>query len=129
MFEKSTWIRLPRNVVIGHGVIEQTADAVADLHISGRPLVVTSPTAGDVAGDAAPAAAVRADGLAPSQQEHLGVVADEDRDDRRRVGRVCHRRVIRRQSPSVSGWYDRSGGPTASARPADRSDVQPSVNN
>jgi glycerol-1-phosphate dehydrogenase [NAD(P)+] len=51
MFEKSTWIRLPRNVVVGHGVLEQTAAAVADLHLSGRPLVVTSPTPRTVAGD------------------------------------------------------------------------------
>jgi glycerol-1-phosphate dehydrogenase [NAD(P)+] len=51
MFDKSTWIRLPRNVVVGHGAIEETADAVADLHLSGRPLVVTSPTPRQVAGD------------------------------------------------------------------------------
>ena len=44
MFEKSTWIRLPRNVVVGHDVIEQTGDALADLGLSGQPLVVTSPT-------------------------------------------------------------------------------------
>jgi hypothetical protein len=51
MFDKRTWIRLPRNVVVGHDVIHQTADAVADLHLSGRPLVVTSPTANEVAGE------------------------------------------------------------------------------
>ncbi len=51
MFEKSTWIRLPRNVVVGHGVLDRTAEAVAELHLSGQPLVVTSPTAGEVAGD------------------------------------------------------------------------------
>jgi len=51
MFEKSTWIRLPRNVVVGHGVLEQTGDAVAELHLSGVPLVVTSPTPKSVAGD------------------------------------------------------------------------------
>jgi glycerol-1-phosphate dehydrogenase [NAD(P)+] len=44
MFEKRAWIRLPRNVVIGHGVIEETATALADLHLDGMPLVVTSPT-------------------------------------------------------------------------------------
>jgi len=44
MFEKSTWIRLPRNVVVGHDVVEQTGDALADLGLSGQPLVVTSPT-------------------------------------------------------------------------------------
>lgn len=51
MFDKSTWIRLPRNVVVGHGVLEQTGDVVADLHLSGRPLVVTSPTPRAVAGE------------------------------------------------------------------------------
>lgn len=51
MFEKSTWIRLPRNVVVGHGVIEQTGEAVSEVHLSGRPLVVTSPTPQEVAGD------------------------------------------------------------------------------
>jgi len=51
MFEKSKWIRLPRNVVVGHGALEETADAVADLHLSGRPLIVTSPTPRQVAGD------------------------------------------------------------------------------
>jgi glycerol-1-phosphate dehydrogenase [NAD(P)+] len=51
MFGKSTWIRLPRNVLVGHGVIERTAAAVDDLHLSGRPLVVTSPTPREVAGE------------------------------------------------------------------------------
>ncbi|QIO22277.1 NAD(P)-dependent glycerol-1-phosphate dehydrogenase [Haloarcula sp. JP-L23] len=51
MFEKSTWIRLPRNVVIGHGVLDQTLAAVEELHLSGRPLVVSSPTPHAVAGE------------------------------------------------------------------------------
>ena len=51
MFDKETWIRLPRNVVVGHGVLAETADAVGELHLSGQPLVVTSPTAQSVAGD------------------------------------------------------------------------------
>jgi glycerol-1-phosphate dehydrogenase [NAD(P)+] len=51
MFEKSTWIRLPRNVVVGHGVIDDTVAAVGDLHLAGDPLVVTSPTPRAVAGD------------------------------------------------------------------------------
>ena len=51
MFEKSTWIRLPRSVVVGHGVVEQTADVLDDIHLPGTPLVVTSPTPWDVAGD------------------------------------------------------------------------------
>jgi glycerol-1-phosphate dehydrogenase [NAD(P)+] len=51
MFEKSTWIRLPRNVVVGHGVLDETVAAVDDLHLGGRPLVVTSPTPRKVAGE------------------------------------------------------------------------------
>ena len=51
MFEKATWIRLPRNVVVGHGVLSQTVDAVEDVHLSGRPLVVSSPTPHEVAGE------------------------------------------------------------------------------
>ncbi|RQG97940.1 NAD(P)-dependent glycerol-1-phosphate dehydrogenase [Natrarchaeobius chitinivorans] len=44
MFEKSTWIRLPRNVVVGHGVRSAVVDVVDDIHLHGRPLLVTSPT-------------------------------------------------------------------------------------
>ncbi len=44
MFDKSAWIRLPRNVLVGHGVIDQTVAVVDDLHLTGRPLLVTSPT-------------------------------------------------------------------------------------
>ncbi|HKL29291.1 MAG TPA: NAD(P)-dependent glycerol-1-phosphate dehydrogenase [Natrialbaceae archaeon] len=51
MFEKSTWIRLPRNVVVGHGVLPETTRVIADLHLHGRPLVVTSPTPRKIAGD------------------------------------------------------------------------------
>jgi glycerol-1-phosphate dehydrogenase [NAD(P)+] len=51
MFEKSTWIRLPRNVVVGHGVLSEAVSVVSDLHVSGRPLVVTSPTPNEVAGE------------------------------------------------------------------------------
>jgi glycerol-1-phosphate dehydrogenase [NAD(P)+] len=51
MFEKSTWIRLPRNVVVGHDVLEDVGAVVADTHLAGRPLVVTSPTPKQVAGD------------------------------------------------------------------------------
>ena len=52
MFEKSTWIRLPRNVLVGHGVIDDLGAAVDELYLSGRPLVVTSPSPNDLAGDA-----------------------------------------------------------------------------
>jgi len=51
MFQKSKWIRLPRNVVVGHDALDETAAAVEDLYLSGRPLVVTSPTPRQVAGD------------------------------------------------------------------------------
>ncbi|AXG06618.1 NAD(P)-dependent glycerol-1-phosphate dehydrogenase [Haloplanus rubicundus] len=44
MFEKSTWIKLPRNVVVGHGVLDDLGDVVDDLSVVGRPLVVTSPS-------------------------------------------------------------------------------------
>jgi glycerol-1-phosphate dehydrogenase [NAD(P)+] len=51
MFEKSTWIRLPRNVVVGHDVLGDAVAVVEDLHLAGDPLVVTSPTPREVAGD------------------------------------------------------------------------------
>ncbi|WP_227375632.1 NAD(P)-dependent glycerol-1-phosphate dehydrogenase [Haladaptatus halobius] len=50
MFEKTTWIRLPRNVVVGHGVLSETVDAISELHLHGDPLLVTSPTPNEVAG-------------------------------------------------------------------------------
>jgi glycerol-1-phosphate dehydrogenase [NAD(P)+] len=52
MFTKSTWIRLPRNVVVGHGVVDRTAEVVEDLHLQGRPLIVTSPTPRELVGEA-----------------------------------------------------------------------------
>jgi glycerol-1-phosphate dehydrogenase [NAD(P)+] len=51
MFEKSTWIRLPRNVLVGHGVLDETVEAVDGLYLDGRPLVVTSPTPKTIAAD------------------------------------------------------------------------------
>ncbi|MFC7177092.1 NAD(P)-dependent glycerol-1-phosphate dehydrogenase [Halosegnis marinus] len=51
MFEKSTWIKLPRNVVVGHGVLDRAAEAVSELYLDGRPLIVTSPTPDDIAGE------------------------------------------------------------------------------
>ena len=51
MFDKSTWIKLPRNVLVGHGVLDQLADAVAELYLSGEPLLVTSPSPERIAGD------------------------------------------------------------------------------
>jgi glycerol-1-phosphate dehydrogenase [NAD(P)+] len=49
MFEKSAWIKLPRNVVVGHDVLDDVPGVVADVHLRGAPLVVTSPTPDDVA--------------------------------------------------------------------------------
>jgi glycerol-1-phosphate dehydrogenase [NAD(P)+] len=51
MFEKTTWIKLPRNVLVGHGVVDQLGAAVDELYLSGRPLLVTSPTPDRIAGD------------------------------------------------------------------------------
>jgi len=42
---------LPRNVVVGHGALSQTGEAVEEVHLSGKPLVVTSPTPLEVAGE------------------------------------------------------------------------------
>jgi glycerol-1-phosphate dehydrogenase [NAD(P)+] len=71
MFDKSTWIRLPRNVVVGHGVLEETAEVVEDLHLSGQPLVVTSPTPRKIAGERVVEALTKAGG------EPASVVVDE----------------------------------------------------
>jgi len=51
MFDKSTWIKLPRNVVVGHGVIDELGETIADLHLTGDPLIITSPTPNELAGD------------------------------------------------------------------------------
>ncbi|MFB6110034.1 MAG: NAD(P)-dependent glycerol-1-phosphate dehydrogenase [Halodesulfurarchaeum sp.] len=51
MFEKSTWIRLPRNVVVGHDVLAEAGTVVGTTHLHGRPLVVTSETPRAIAGD------------------------------------------------------------------------------
>ncbi|MFB6139315.1 MAG: NAD(P)-dependent glycerol-1-phosphate dehydrogenase [Halosimplex sp.] len=66
MFDKSTWIRLPRNVVVGHGVLDDAAAAVEELRLHGDPLVVTSPTPAKVAGDRVVAALADA-GLDPRE--------------------------------------------------------------
>lgn len=44
MFEKSTWIRLPRHVLLGHGVLENTPAVIEESDLTGTPLLVTSPT-------------------------------------------------------------------------------------
>ncbi|GAB7013533.1 NAD(P)-dependent glycerol-1-phosphate dehydrogenase [Halolamina salina] len=51
MFDKSTWIRLPRNVVVGHGALDDLGDAVGELYLSGTPLIVTSPSPNQIVGD------------------------------------------------------------------------------
>ena len=64
MTGKSTWISLPRAVVVGHDTLSRTVEAVADVGLTGRPLLVTSPTPNTVAGDRV-AEAFRADGGDP----------------------------------------------------------------
>ena len=51
MFDKSTWIRLPRSVVVGHGVLDRAVEVVDELYLDGRPLIVTSPTPEELAAD------------------------------------------------------------------------------
>ncbi|ERG99418.1 MAG: glycerol dehydrogenase related enzyme [Haloquadratum sp. J07HQX50] len=51
MFEKTTWINLPRTVLVGHRVIDDLAAAVGGLYLSGPPLIVTSPTPNSLVGD------------------------------------------------------------------------------
>jgi glycerol-1-phosphate dehydrogenase [NAD(P)+] len=51
MFQKSKWIRLPRNVVVGHDVLGEVPAVVESSHLDGRGLVVTSPAPREVAGD------------------------------------------------------------------------------
>ncbi|AUX08176.1 glycerol-1-phosphate dehydrogenase [NAD(P)+] [Halalkaliarchaeum desulfuricum] len=51
MFDKRTWIKLPRNVVVGHDVLDELGEAVGELSLPGSPLVVTSPTPDRLAGE------------------------------------------------------------------------------
>ncbi|MFB6136957.1 MAG: NAD(P)-dependent glycerol-1-phosphate dehydrogenase [Halobacteriaceae archaeon] len=51
MGQKATWIRLPRNVVVGQDALDRAGEVVEDLHLAGPALVVTSPTPRTVAGD------------------------------------------------------------------------------
>lgn len=50
MFNKSTWIRLPRHVLVGHDVIESLGEVVQELQVEGTPLIVTSPTPNQITG-------------------------------------------------------------------------------
>ncbi|MDX1746048.1 MAG: iron-containing alcohol dehydrogenase, partial [Halobacteriales archaeon] len=51
MTGKATWISLPRAVVVGHDTLSRTVEAVDDVGLTGRPLLVTSPTPNSVAGE------------------------------------------------------------------------------
>ena len=51
MTAKSTWIKLPRNVLVGAGVIDSVGEAVGELGLAGRATLVTSPTPNALAGD------------------------------------------------------------------------------
>ena len=51
MFEKAKWIKLPRSVLLGHGVVDELGAAVDELYLTGRPLIVTSPTPNEIVGD------------------------------------------------------------------------------
>ena len=62
-FGKSKWINLPRNVVVGHDVLEEVPDVLETRLGFERALVVTSPTTRDVAGDEV-ATHIKDDGLA-----------------------------------------------------------------
>ena len=52
MSDKRTWIRLPRNVLVGHGVSDDIEAVLDELHPGASVLVVTSPTPRDVIGRA-----------------------------------------------------------------------------
>ncbi len=51
MSDKRTWIRLPRSVLIGHGVTEELATVIQELHPGVDVLVVTSQTPRQVIGE------------------------------------------------------------------------------
>lgn len=50
-FDKSKWMQLPRDVVIGHQVIAELPGVCRDLGIGGAVLVITGPTTRSLAGD------------------------------------------------------------------------------
>jgi glycerol-1-phosphate dehydrogenase [NAD(P)+] len=51
MSGKRTWIRLPRSVLVGAGVLEELEAVLMELHLDGPAHVVTSPTPADIVGD------------------------------------------------------------------------------
>ncbi len=44
------WMQLPRDVLVGHGVLEEVGDVCRDLKLKGNALIVTGSTTQDVAG-------------------------------------------------------------------------------
>ncbi|WGI17289.1 NAD(P)-dependent glycerol-1-phosphate dehydrogenase [Methanonatronarchaeum sp. AMET-Sl] len=50
LFEKSKLMKLPRNVLIGHKVIERSAELCNDLGLNGEVIIATGPTTRKVAG-------------------------------------------------------------------------------
>jgi glycerol-1-phosphate dehydrogenase [NAD(P)+] len=71
MFDKSTWIRLPRAVVVGHGVLDEVVEAADEAGLTGDPLVVAGETPWTVAGEQV------ADAFADAGREPAHVVVDE----------------------------------------------------
>jgi glycerol-1-phosphate dehydrogenase [NAD(P)+] len=88
MFDKSIWIRLPRDVIVGHGVIADVGAAIEDLHLSGVPLVVTSPTPRELAGERVRnqlAADEDGNGVGDGERPPVVVVEDPSFDSIQRV--------------------------------------------
>lgn len=50
-FEKSKWIRLPRNVVVGHNTLDRVPDVLDNRLGFRHAVVITSPTPREIAGD------------------------------------------------------------------------------
>ena len=44
------WMQLPRDVLVGHGVLKEVGDVCRDLKLKGNALIVTGSTTWDVAG-------------------------------------------------------------------------------
>ena len=65
MFDKSTWIRLPRNVVVGHDVLDEVGPVISKSHLRGSPHIVTSPTPESIAANPI-REQLRGDGLDPT---------------------------------------------------------------
>lgn len=51
MSQKSTWISLPRHVIVGANATAEIMDVLSELPVDGRPLIVTSETPRQVTGD------------------------------------------------------------------------------